>query len=191
MAEEAQATPAENAQSNPHREQESCARPGLPGCAWENGPCRVLLEQGHTRNMVPSLLMPCDGQASLQAEVLCVAVSSANVLDSGRARLPWVHPGLLSFLPPSLPALPYSPQSLPSIHTDTHTRPCIYTRLLHKHFLSPPTLLLPSVHRELVPDCPGNQSNSLLVTRPRIPGKGGGGGQISCPCQEPVGHLPA
>lgn len=81
-----------------------------------------LLEQGHTRNMVPSLLTPCDGQASLQAEVLCVAVSSANVLDSGRARLPWVHPDLLSFLPLSLPALPYSSQSLPSTHTDTHTR---------------------------------------------------------------------
>lgn len=127
MAEEAQATPAENAQSNPHCEQESCARPGLPGCAWENGPCRVLLEQGHTRNMVPSLLTPCDGQASLQAEVLCVAVSSANVLDSGRARLPWVHPGLLSFLPPSLPALPYSPQSLPSTHAQAHAHTPAFT----------------------------------------------------------------
>lgn len=75
VAEKAQATPTENAQSDPHCEQESCARPGLPGCAWENGPCRVLLEQGHTRNMIPSLLTPCDGQPSgrspLHGSLLC------------------------------------------------------------------------------------------------------------------------
>lgn len=75
VAEKARATPIESAQSDPHCEQGSCARPGLPGCARENGPCRVLLEQGHTRNMVPSLLTPCGGQPSgrglLRGSLLC------------------------------------------------------------------------------------------------------------------------